>query len=901
MKITFKINYNTAWGQQIAVTGTAPELGNGNLKNAPRLRHRGLGNWEGEIEIKKPEKNIQYSYVLLNDSSDILDEEWGEGRDLQLPKNNNSTIFLKDTWRAKIHVENPLYTSAFQDVILKPQKYKSKMAPAAKGKTILKFQMRAPAIKPSHRLCILGNIPELGNWDLEKPILLGNEKHPLWTVSIALNLTRAIEYKYGIYDPKNKKILTLEKGANRKWDDDLLLDKNNKIVITDEYFNHPGGHWKGTGVAIPVFSLRSKNSFGAGDFSDIKLLVDWAEKTGMQMVQVLPINDTSATNTWLDSYPYASISVFALHPLYLDLTKIDGFNKIINPKKYKKEQKELNALATVDYEKTMQLKLGYARKIYKSEKNNFLKNKNFISFLKENGHWLKPYSLFCFFRDKYKTVEFDNWRKDKKYSVAKLKKETSPKSSNFNEIAFYYFLQFYLDKQLKEATEYARSKGIVLKGDIPIGIYRYSVDAWTAPHLYNMDGQSGAPPDPFSDIGQNWGFPTYNWEEMAKDGFQWWQNRLKQLSRYFDVFRIDHILGFFRIWEIPLEQVEGTFGVFNKALPIYKNEFQEHGIWFDYDRYCKPFITAQILNETFGEEALYVAKLFLQKENNGRYLFLKKYNTQRKIKSYFNNNKKKEYLKDRLFKLQSNLLFFEVAGSNAQQFHPRIDFQKTSSFKNLDWDTQQKLEALYDDYFYHRQNDFWKQEAMKKLPAIKNATNMLICGEDLGMVPDCVPGVMRELGILSLEIQRMSKNPKTEFLHPNDMPYLSVCTPGTHDMSPLRLWWEEMELAQRQRFYWQELGMQGPPPETCEPYIVEAIFNQHIYWPSMWVVFSIQDIFALDLNLRRKNAEEERINVPANPHHYWRYRMHLDMEELLAEDGFNDRLKNRFIESGRGR
>ncbi|MEZ4952462.1 MAG: 4-alpha-glucanotransferase [Saprospiraceae bacterium] len=900
MTITFRINYHTVWGQQIAVMGSIPELGGWEITKAVRLQHLGDGEWELPFTLQKNPVQFSYKYVLVNDNNEELDRDWGANRTVVLAKKEKN-ILLKDTWRSKHHEENAFYTSAFEKAIFKPDLFKVKNKAVA-GKKLVQFQLHDPRVVAGQQICLLGNIPELGDWDLRKPILLGNENYPLWSTAISLNSEKDIEYKYGIYSVKEKKVQWLEKGGNRIFPKHFFAAQNDRIVVTDEYFNHPNGHWKGAGVATPVFSLRSQESFGVGEFSDIKKLVDWSKMVGLKMVQILPINDTIATKTWVDSYPYAAISVFALHPLFLRVEELDGFDEIIDQKKYKNEKKELNDLAVVDYEKSLSLKLEYAKLIFNKIKDEFLEKPEFKAFFSENEHWLKPYALFSFYRDKYKTPDFNQWGKDGKYSLEKLKKETSQTAKNFTEIAFYYFLQFHLDRQLKSAAEYARKNGLVLKGDIPIGIYRYSVDAWTEPHLYNMDGQSGAPPDPFSDIGQNWGFPTYNWEEMAKDGFQWWQNRLRQLSRYFDAFRIDHILGFFRIWQIPLDQVEGTFGFFNAAIPIHLNEFKEKGISFNYDRYCKPYITVEILNGKFGEEALYVVEHFLTKNNTGTYFFKEEFNTQRKVENYFNKkeNAGKAHLKDRLFKLLSNVLFFEVPGSGGKEFHPRIDFPKLSSFEALNGDQQHRLNELYLDYFYHRQDEFWKEQALKKLPAIKDATNMLICGEDLGMVPGCVPGVMKDLGILTLEIQRMSKNPKTEFLQEADIPYLSVCSPSTHDMSPIRLWWEEMEVDQRQRFYWHEIHQIGQPPVFCEPYVVERILAQQLKWDSLWTVFAIQDIFALDGKLRRENPAEERINIPAITQHYWQYRMHISLEELMHAEALNNQFYKLIAESGKG-
>jgi 4-alpha-glucanotransferase len=454
---------------------------------------------------------------------------------------------------------------------------------------------------------------------------------------------------------------------------------------------------------------------------------------------------------------------------------------------------------------------------------------------------------------------------------------------------------------LREAADYAHEHGIIMKGDIPIGIYRYSCDAWINPRLFHIDQQAGAPPDNFAIRGQNWGFPTYNWEEMAKDGFAWWKQRFEQMSDYFDAFRIDHILGFFRIWSIPMDAVQGILGRFAPAIPVYRNEFNERNTWFDQDRYTRPFINEAVLWASFGNDAEQVKREYLQENGNGFFTLKEPFNTQRKIEAYFSQQERSDLnnkIREGLYDLVANVILFEVEGSGGQQFHFRIAMENTSSFRYLDWNTQRQLKELYLNYFFSRQDAFWQKEAMHKLPALKRATNMLVCGEDLGMVPRCVPQVMKELGILSLEIQRMPKNPAREFFHPAEAPYLSVVTPSTHDMSTIRGWWEE-DRAQIQRFFNNDLGGWGEAPFFCEPWINKAIVLQHLHSPALWSIFQLQDIMGMSESFRRENPHDERINVPANPHHYWRYRMHLTLEELIKEEPFNEELKGYIISCGR--
>ncbi|MEO8404316.1 MAG: 4-alpha-glucanotransferase [Chitinophagaceae bacterium] len=664
----------------------------------------------------------------------------------------------------------------------------------------------------------------------------------------------------------------------------------------------PNDNWKGAGIAIPVFSLRSKKSFGVGEFCDIKLLVDWVKDTGLKLIQLLPINDTIATNTWLDSYPYAAISAFALHPLYINLATVAGKKQEDKINALKKKQKQLNDLPEVEYEEVVKFKMAMMKELYEVMSKECFESDDYQSFFEGNKHWLQPYAAFCYFRDKFGTTHSDKWQTNKVYNKEEIDKLLSPRSAAFKEISFYYFIQYHLHDQLKDAADYAHKKGIVLKGDIAIGVYRYGCDVWLSPELYNMNEQAGAPPDGFTPIGQNWGFPTYNWRRMQKDGFSWWKQRFEQMSYYFDAFRIDHILGFFRIWSIPHNAVQGLMGHFVPCIPIHFVEFGENGIWFDEQRYCKPFINDDVLNEVFHDLSDRVKTNYLVPNTVGGYDFRPEFDTQRKAEDHFftalEDNEENRRLLYGLYDLISNVIFFKQEGSKGQEFHFRIAMENTLSYKYLIPHVQEKLKALYVNYFYRRQDDFWKKQAMQKLPNLKAATNMLICGEDLGMVPHCVPEVMKQLGILSLEIQRMPKDPTKEFFHPNDAPYLSVITPSTHDMSTVRGWWEENRET-TQHFYNKILGQWGDAPYFCESWVNRAIILQHLYSPAMWSIFQLQDILGMSETLRRQDPHEERINDPANPKNYWRYRMHILLEDLIKQKDFNNEFRDYVHNSGR--
>ena len=517
-----------------------------------------------------------------------------------------------------------------------------------------------------------------------------------------------------------------------------------------EMFDRPG--FRGAGTAVPVFSLRTAGDFGIGEFKDLKPLVDWAAATGQCIIQLLPVTDTTRRGEWKDSYPYSPVSSFALHPLYIHLQDLG----IRETAAFRKEQAELNALPELDYPRVFKAKMAWIRKAFETRGAKDLSSAAYKKFYLENAYWLGEYSEFCARRDS-------------------------------NETEYHAWIQYHLDRQFSEMVAYARSKGISFKGDLPIGVSGDSADAYWHPELFNLDSSTGAPPDFFSVDGQNWGFPTYNWEEMAKDDYAWWKSRLRHMSRYFDAFRIDHILGFFRIWEIPAGFKGGLLGHFNPALP-------------------------------YSAEEIYAQSL--------------------PIEGLFHEDPRKPGM-----------------------YQPLISPDKSG----LEPWQLDRFEALYTDFFYHRHDGFWRRNAEKKLPELLGATGMLACGEDLGMVPDCVPGVMEGESILSLEMADMDKG--------RPWPYLSVCATSSHDMSTLRMQSDEKG--------------NGDLP----PWEVMRILWEHLDSAPMLAIFPLQDWVALDPVLRREDFRNERINQPADPDHHWRYRFHRNLEDLLTSPRFISSIK----------
>lgn len=902
MRLTFQLRFHTHPGQSLFLLGDHDLFGQDKVESALPLVYSDGQTWQVTVSIPSdalPDTAISYHYILRNPDGSLV-HDWGEDRKLNFSQVNAEQVLVVDSWNDPGFVENVFYTEPFREVLLKPNL--TETATSMPERVTHVFKVKAPLLAKEETICLVGDSPALGNWNTAKAVLL-SQRAGENSFSIELDLTQQrfpIIYKYGVYDLQRQSFTRYEDGSNRVLNDTPAVEK--LTIVNDGFAVLPSAMtWKGAGVAVPVFSLRTEQSFGVGEFLDLKLLADWCRQTGFKLIQILPVNDTRATHTWTDSYPYAAVSAFALHPIYLNLDRLatGPSKKLLS--ELQPERRRLNALPVLDYEAVLGAKLRFLQQAYARQNAATFKSKEYRQFFEANEHWLVPYAIFSHLRDTYGTADFNQWPEHRTCVAEEVRRLASPDSPAFDAIAFHYFVQFHLHLQLREATEHAHAQGVILKGDIAIGVARHGADAWQDPELFHMDMQAGAPPDPFSAKGQNWGFPTYNWPRMKASGYAWWKQRFEQMGRYFDAFRIDHILGFFRIWSVPLDAVEGILGFFVPAIPVNVSEFSGHGILFDRARFTKPFITDPVLKEIFGSDDETVKRQFLQPGRIGQYEIKPEFESQRQVEAYFSalkSSPQNERLKHGLFDLLSNILLFEVPETQGRQFHFRFGIEDTSSFQQLDPHAQAVLRDLYIDYFFRRQEGFWREQGLDKLPALKRTTNMLVCGEDLGMVPACVPDVMQRLGLLSLEVQRMPKRLGQEFSRPKDAPYLSVVTPSTHDMSTIRGWWEEDRVV-TQKFYNHELGLPGIAPTQCEPWINERIIVQHLASPAMWSIFQLQDLLGMDEQFRRANPAEERINVPANPRNYWRYRMHLTLEDLSQAVTFKDRLKSLISQNGR--
>lgn len=882
MKVRFHIHYHTQWGEQLAVSGDCPALGNGAPATALRMTHTGSGHWTAEADIDAP-TSLSYSYILLRDGVSLpVRTEWGRPRTVALQR---GPLSIEDRWHDR-PADAPFYSSLLRDVVNRRPTH-----PRLDSRGWLTLSIQAPTIDPSRRLAIAGNLPQLGLWDPEHAFPLDDSAFPLWqaTLDLTPEQARAMEFK----------IISIGRDASVAWPqgDNLRLppsvghyDTQQRLIELPQYID-PLPLWKATGTAVPVFSLRSADDYGIGDFYDLMPLADWAAATGQRIIQILPVNDTTKSYDGGDAYPYNAISTFALNPVYLRPEAMGSLHDPDLTAEMRERAAALNALEAADYAGALRLKLDYARRLYALEGKALQATAEYRDFVSRNDTWLLPYAAYCTLRDLHHTPDYRQWGLYAHYHptlIGRLAQEQP------EEIGFHYFLQYHLDRQLRHVRDYCHLTGICLKGDIPIGISPTSVDAWQWPQLFNLDASAGAPPDPFARLGQNWGFPTYNWQAMSRDGFAWWRARFSKMADYFDAYRIDHILGFFRIWQIPASQTHGLLGTFSPALPLTPEEIHDgYNFRFDSHLHTSPWITDQVLADTFGPYAGDIRQIYLTPDPQapGHYLLRPGFGTQRDILRHFyslpDSERPDASVCDNMLSLIDDVLFLPDP-ERPDAYHPRIDGSHTAAYKALPELQQRAYDALYHDFYYVRNDDFWRRQALWKLPPLIDATAMLTCAEDLGMIPACVPDVLHQLRILSLKVQRMPDAVDREFADTSTYPYASVATTSTHDMPPLRLWWEQ-DPQRSQRYWTSVLHQSGEAPRTLTPETARMIVGLHLQSPSMLVILPLQDWIATadDPSLHRADPAAEQINDPADPHNPWNYRMHITLRRLSEATGLN--------------
>jgi 4-alpha-glucanotransferase len=824
-----------------------------------------------------PLSHIIYQYQVENGDGEVLRREWD-----MVPRiyhfDTSKDYLFPDQWH-DIPLQFHLYTNAYLTTVHGTRDEHVEALRLPLFRQTITFRVSAPQLQWGQSVALLGSHPAIGSWNTSRYLKMEYAGQQEWMLTVnALGMLFPIEYKYVVVDDATHEFVAWEEGENRVIDNQQKRENNQELISDGQVIVLYGDQlrireniWRAAGVSVPVFSLRSEHSYGVGDFGDLRRFVDWVAMTGMKVVQLLPVNDTTQNHDWQDSYPYNIISVFALHPHYLDLEAAGLLRSKDKMTQFRRRQQELNLLSYSDYVSVDRVKHEYVELLFEEQGKTVTNSKEYKAFVEANEEWLKPYAT---------------WLNDKDQQPSDLT----------------YYLQYLLHRQLKDAADYARSKGIILKGDLPIGVNRESIEIVQHPMLFHLDSQTGAPPDAFNQQGQNWGFPTYNWDQpkgQKIDIFDWFHQRLANMQQYFDALRIDHILGFFRIWEIPEDAVYGLLGHFSPALPLTVDEIEYFGLPFRRELFTHPFINDRIIDRLFGIHAQYVRDNYLIRKAYNLYDLKEEYSTQRKVMAFFSNRRDESslWIRDGLMHLLSNVLFVEDPRKK-DMYHPRIGVIGEPIYEALNAEDKDAFSRLYNNFFYQRHSFFWGQQALKRLPAVLKDLRLLICGEDLGMLPDCVEPILDQLRILTLEIQQMPKQQGFELAHLEANPYRSVATISTHDMQTLRLWWNDNP-EQRQRYYVTMLQKEGRAPEQLPAYLAEEIIARHLYCPSMLCVLQLQDWLAMDSELRAKNIRNERINVPSDPYNQWKWRMHITIEQLIAADRYNKKLKTMITRSKR--
>lgn len=849
--VRFILYCNTQFGQTLFI-----KINNESL----RMQYSINGIWSIDVDCNS---SVSYSYYIKNGDGTIINDAQ-RGR---IVPYHCDGLTIEDTFEysglAQIFTTKP-----FVDVLMHST---NNISLPKIGQTDFILLLFAPGIQSSQQIFIVGNCDILGNWDINKGLQLTEISESRWWIKLPIDISLTYaEYKFVVKSGSNKSDLCWEKCENRI----MPVVFENKLLTQLLDIDYD---WHGNGVSIPIFSLRSSYDTGIGDFYDLKLLCNWSLKQNIKVIQILPINDTADTRTDIDSYPYNIISIYALNPIYININSVGRLKNSDKMIFFNSEFNKLQLLDRIDYISVYNTKIDYLRCKYSEDFNDLINNEDFIEFSNRN-EWLKDYSVFSVLRDRYNTGDWSVWGNYSNYSECKV---NDFYENHKKEVLFYYYIQFILSIQLTSAIDYIHSRGVVIKGDLPIGINRNSVDVWVNPELFHLDMQAGAPPDSFSKLGQNWGFPTYNWAVMKLSDFAWWRSRFCNLSKYFDVLRIDHILGFFRIWQVPSDALFGVLGYFSPSISYTIEEIEKYGISFDKSRFIEPYITREYVFELFLDNSNYIIDNYLQERVDGNLEFKEQYKTQKLLSQAKNSDDflcKNESCYNKLLSLYCEVLFIKDY-SKDNSYYPRINSSETNSYRKLDDKIRLAVSLIHDEFFYRRNINLWNHEAMTILPKLVDTTNMLLCAEDLGMVPSCVSPVLKRLNILSLEVERMPKISNLDFVDVDNVPYLSVVTTGTHDMSTLRGWWTE-DIKTTKAYYNDVLHLEGDAPYNLSAEIVKRILYRYNCSSAILRIIPFQDIMACSDKYISLTEQDERINNPINQHHIWNWRMKFEIENI---------------------
>ena len=639
-----------------------------------------------------------------------------------------------------------------------------------------------------------------------------------------------------------------------------------------------------TGVSVPVAALRTRDSCGVGEFADLAVLGKWCATAGLEVIQLLPVNDTGA-----NSSPYSALSAFALHPLYLRLQALPGAERCaaeISRFKEESAESERTANGRFSYRPCLDLKLSILSRLYEANAAAIARDRAFERWRTDNP-WVVPYTVFTALKKKNNDAPWSTWPELSDPRASDIAGWWKEHPGECMPVAWG---QFQLEGQLSEASRALGAMGVFLKGDLPILMSRESADVWADRGYFDLSACAGAPPDMFSPDGQQWGFPVYDWDRLEKDGYRWWKERLRQAGKFFHAFRIDHVLGFFRIWRIPRGEITALLGRFSPSIGLGRKELEALG--FDKGRLrwlTVPHVSGAQLASALGEDGPRVAGLYLKRiGGEDLYNLAPEVDSEVAINALAESPEVTRAL--RAWHVDRALL------DESGDIDPAWYMERSKGYQSLS-DPEKDLLRDLAGRRRRESEDSWEKHGRALLAILKGATDMLVCAEDLGDVPRCVPRVLDELSILGLRIVRWSREydsavpgAPAAFIPPESYPPLSVCTPSVHDTSTIRGWWEE-DKAERELFF-RFLGQPGPCPERMTPDLLQEVVSRCCRAASRLCMFQLQDILDLDPDLWSRDPRGDRINVPGTVNaENWTWRMPRAVEDLGARAALSRQLR----------
>lgn len=622
------------------------------------------------------------------------------------------------------------------------------------------------------------------------------------------------------------------------------------------------------GVSVPLFSLRTARSVGIGQFPDIVELAKWCSAVGLRVIQLLPLNDTGGTSS-----PYSALSAFALNPIYIDVLAVEGSACVRDEVLAFRAAHE--AETRLSYDAVRELKIRVLRRIFASVSGPGLEAA-LRSWMKDRP-WAMAYAVFMALREEARGAPWWEWRSDRAWSP-----EAGPRlfDSLGSRALFHVFAQQAAERQLAAASAAAECLGVRIKGDIPILMSRDSVDVWARPEYFDLDFQAGAPPDMFSPDGQNWGFPPYRWETLERAGYSFWRERISHAGRFYHAVRIDHVLGFLRIWRIPASESSGVLGHFHPQRLMRREElaaYLDAGrlVWLSV-----PHVPGRDIDAALGAGAADAkVRLFRVLPGEDLYHIRPDLDSEKAIMALAEPENTRAFL---LARHRDRALLPVGSGTFAACWY----FGAASSYRSLTQRERELLDRSVRDC-YAESERIWERDGRRLLAMLRESTDALLCAEDLGAVPDCLPRMLADLGILSLKIERWARDYAAEgqpLIPPASYPRLSVCSPSGHDTSTLRGWWEE-EGWDREAYY-RSIGGQGACPATLTVALSRTLLTRAMRSSSLLAIAQIQDYLALAEDLRAASPADERVNVPGTVSTTnWSYRIPLPLEEIAANAG----------------